>query len=169
MRPVFEVPLPVAGEAVIAQIRRRLRDPEGRVEGVMLAAGAELTTVKSERHFWSPYLSVEVARGDDGAWALRGRFAPEPNVWILFLGIYGILGMIGLGALMYGVSQWMVRESPWALWGVPASIALVAFTYGAAFIGQGLGAEEMYRLRSFVDDCVEVAERVEGPADDPQI
>ena len=69
MRPVFEVPLPVAGEAVIAQIRRRLRDPEGRVEGVMLAAGAELTTVKSERHFWSPYLSVEVARGDDGAWA----------------------------------------------------------------------------------------------------
>jgi hypothetical protein len=110
MRPVFEVPLPVAGDALIDQIRRRLRDPTARVEGVMLAAGAELTTVKAEQHFWSPYLSVEVARGDDGAWALCGRFAPEPNVWILFLGIYGILGMVGLGALMYGLSQWMVRR-----------------------------------------------------------
>jgi hypothetical protein len=159
MRPVFEVALPVAGGAVIEQVRRRLRDPKLRVEGVMLAAGAELTTAKSEQHFWSPYLSVEVTRGDDATWSLRGRFAPEPNVWILFLGIYGILGMFGLGALMYGVSQWMVRESPWALWGVPASIALVAFTYGAAFIGQGLGAEEMYRLRSFVDGCIEAAQR----------
>lgn len=51
----------------------------------------------------------------------------------------------------------MVGESPWALAGVPAALALVGFTYGAAFIGQGLGAEEMYRLRSFVDDCVEAA------------
>ena len=167
MRPVFELALPVAGSAVVEQIRRRLRDPEAGIEGVMLSAGAELTTAKSEQHFWSPYLSVEVARDDDGAWRLRGRFAPEPNVWILFLGIYGILGMFGLGALMYGVSQWMVREAPWALVGVPASVALVAFTYGAAFIGQGLGAEEMYRLRSFVDDCVEAA-RAAAPVPDAQ-
>lgn len=59
-------------------------------------------------------------------------------MWILFLGIYGILGMACLGALMFGLSQWMAGESPWALVGVPASLALVAFTYGAAFIGQGL-------------------------------
>ena len=159
MRPVFEMPLAVAGAPVVEAIRRGLRDPHARVEGVVLALGAEITTGRQERHFWSPYLSVEVERDDDGAWRLRGRFAPEPNVWILFLGIYGILGMAGLGALMYGVSQWMVRESPWALAGVPATLALMAFTYGAAFIGQGLGAEEMYRLRSFVDDCVEEASR----------
>ena len=159
MRPVFEMPLASPGGAVVEAIRRKLRDPRAQVEGVVLASGAEITTGKQERHFWSPYLSVEVAREDGGAWHLHGRFAPEPNVWILFLGIYGILGMAGLGALMYGVSQWMVREAPWALVGVPASVALVAFTYGAAFIGQGLGAEEMYRLRSFVDGCVEAARR----------
>lgn len=159
MRPVFEMPLASPGGAVVEAIRRKLRDPHAPVEGVVLASGAEITTGKQERHFWSPYLSVEVAREDGGAWHLHGRFAPEPNVWILFLGIYGILGMAGLGALMYGVSQWMVRETPWALAGVPAALALVAFTYGAAFIGQGLGAEEMYRLRSFIDDCVEEASR----------
>jgi hypothetical protein len=40
----------------------------------------------------------------------------------------------------------------------------MAFTYGAVFIGQGLGSEEMYRLRSFVDDCVEGAERATDTA-----
>lgn len=159
MRPMFVLPLPVAGDAVVQQIRRRLREPKARVEGAVLSAGAELTTAQSERHFWSPCLSVEVARDDEGAWVLSGRFAPEPNVWILFLGVYGIVGMAGLGAFVYGLSQWMVGESPWALAGVPAALALVAFTYGAAFIGQGLGAEEMYRLRSFVDDCIESAAR----------
>lgn len=159
MRPLFVVPLPVTGDALLDQIRRRLRDPKARIEGAILSAGAELTTVKAEQHFWSPYLSVEVARGDDDAWTLCGRFAPEPNVWILFLGIYGILGMACLGALMFGLSQWMAGEAPWALLGVPASLALVAFTYGAAFIGQGLGAEEMYRLRSFIDDCIEAAQQ----------
>ena len=159
MRPVFEVSLRTTGSAVLEEIRRALGRKDALVDGSVLRGHAEITTRRAEAHFWSPHLSLEVIERDDGAWALKGRFAPEPNVWILFLGIYGILGMIGLGALMYGVSQWMVRESPWALWGVPASIALVAFTYGAAFIGQGLGAEEMYRLRSFVDGCVEAARR----------
>jgi hypothetical protein len=167
MRPMFVVPLPVAGDAVVDQIRRRLRDPKARVEGAVLSAGAELTTATSEQHFWSPCLSVEVSRGDDGAWTLSGRFAPEPNVWILFLGIYGIVGMLGLGALMYGLGQWMVGESPWALLGAPAALALMAFTYGAAFIGQGLGAEEMYRLRSFVDDCIESAQQPPEVSDAP--
>jgi hypothetical protein len=168
MRPVFEVSLPTAGTAVLAEIRRRLHDPSARIEGAVLASGAELTTVRREAHFWSPYLSVEVARDEGGAWRLKGRFAPEPNVWILFIGIYGILGMFGLFGLMYGLSQWLVNEAPWGLAAGPAALALMAFTYGAAFIGQGLGAEEMYRLRSFIDDCVEGASERPREVDGPQ-
>lgn len=158
---MFEVPLRVEGAAVLRAVRAGLATGDGPIEGVVLQAQAELTTRKAEAHFWSPYLSVEVTEGDDGAWSLKGRFAPEPNVWILFMGIYGILGMCALAGVMFGVSQVIVRESPWGFAAVPAALALIGFTYGAAFIGQGLGAEEMYRLRSFVDDCVAAAERGE--------
>lgn len=157
MRPRFEVELDVPGDAVLASLRSELRSSRAPVDGSVLSTQAELTTHRSEAHFWSPYLSVEVTRGDDGRWRLTGRFAPEPNVWILFMGVYGILGMGALAGLMYGVSQRLVGEAPWALAGVPAALALIAFTYGAAFIGQGLGAEEMYTLRSFVDDAVAAA------------
>lgn len=169
MRPLFVLPLRVQGPAVLDAIRRGLGAPGVRIEGVVLKSQAELTTRRKEAHFWSPYLSVEMTQTPDGAWALHGRFAPEPNVWILFMGLYGILGMGALGGVMYGLSEVLVGQRPYGLAVGAAFVALMGFTYGAAFIGQGLGAEEMYRLRSFVDDCVEVAARVEGPADDPQI
>lgn len=169
MRPVFEMNLPAPGQAVLDEIRRALKRANARVDGVVLVTQAELTTHRPEAHFWSPYLSVEVFQRDDGGWALKGRFAPEPNVWILFMGVYGILGMGALGGVMFGVSQWIVREPPWALVATPLCLALIGFTYGAAFIGQGLGAEEMYRLRSFIDDCVSAATRAAVEAADPQI
>lgn len=165
MRPRFEVALDVPGDAVLASLRRQLAAPRARVEGAVLTRQAEITTHHEHAHFWSPALSVEVERDDDGRTFLRGRFAPSPNVWILFMGIYGLLTMGGIAGLMYGVSQWMVGEAPWALVGVPVSLGLIAFTYGAAFIGQGLGAEEMYVLRSFVDDAVESARGRQVPAD----
>lgn len=158
MRPLFEVPVRASGPAVLDAIRRGLAEEGCRVAGFVLRGHAELTTRPGEAHFWSPYLSLEVVERDDGARCLKGRFAPEPNVWILFMSLYGMLGMAALAGLVYGASQALVNEAPWALLGAPAALALMAFTYGAAFIGQGLGAEEMYRLRSFVDDCVEAAE-----------
>lgn len=168
MRPRFEVELDVPGDAVLASLRRRLAAADATVDGAVLRTQAELTTHRAQAHFWSPYLSVEVTRDDDGRWHLCGRFAPEPNVWILFMGTYGILGMGCLAGLLYGVSQWIVKEPPWALAGVPASLALIAFTYGASLIGQGLGAEEMYTLRSFVDDAIEGARDARTPVSDAQ-
>jgi hypothetical protein len=38
------------------------------------------------------------------------------------------------------------------VWAAPVSLALIAFIYGAAFIGQGLSNEEMYELRAFVEN-----------------
>jgi len=37
---------------------------------------------------------------------------------------------------------------------VPASLALIAFVYGAAIIGQGLASDEMFRMRAFIECLV---------------
>ena len=44
---------------------------------------------------------------------------------------------------------------------MPIVLLLAGFTYGAAFIGQGLGAEDMYALRTFVEH---VADEVDADA-----
>jgi hypothetical protein len=160
MRPRFEIPLRAPRALVLAAVRRELAARDGPlVEGAVLARGAELTTHRSRVHFWSPHLSIELRDDEAGGATLHGRFGPHEGVWTLFVGIYGVLGMAGLGALMYGLSQAMLGQRPWALLGIVGALALAAFTCGAGFIGQGLGAAEMHVLRSFVERCVADAER----------
>ena len=62
-----------------------------------------------------------------------------------------ICAIAAIGAGCYGGAQLILGEAPWAFWGVPVAVVLAGFVYGAAFIGQGLGAEDMYELRSVVD------------------
>lgn len=156
MRPTFEIRMEVDRQAVLAQIRKRLRERGCGAGGSVLREGAEIHTCESQQHFWSPTLSVQVETRE-GTTVLRGRFAPSPSVWMLFMGVYGIIAMAGLAALVFGLSQLSLGLQPVAFWGVPASIALGAFVYGAVFIGQGLGAEEMHMQRSLVERAVEDA------------
>jgi len=67
-----------------------------------------------------------------------------------------LLAIIALGGLSYGMVQYTLGESPWSLLVAPAAVALFGFVYGATLIGQGLGAEQMYTMRSLIDRaCVD--------------
>ncbi len=98
--------------------------------------------------------------------AMIGRFGPRPNVWTGFMAIYSLLALAGLGGIMLGWAQLSVKEYAWGFWLAPAALALIAFVYGAAVIGQGLTQDEMYVLRNFVDHMVAGDEREEPLCDD---
>ncbi len=114
----------------------------------------ELLPHRSTRHFWSPQLTIDVEDGAEGV-RLRGRFGPHPHVWTLYVAMHAIGAMGTLGAVVFGVSQYLVGQTPWALVALPASPILAALVWALGFVGQGLGAEQMYRLRRFLEECIE--------------
>ena len=72
------------------------------------------------------------------------------------MAVYIFLAIVALAGLTYGIVQYTLEQAPWSLWIMPAAVALFGFVYGATLIGQGLGAEQMYIMRSVVDRaCVE--------------
>ena len=85
---------------------------------------------------------------------LHGRIGPHPHIWTMFLGLHAVVAFAGLGGVMYGLAQWTIGQSPWALMALPAALALHAFIAGAAFVGQGLGADQVHRVRAFVEDTL---------------
>jgi hypothetical protein len=89
---------------------------------------------------------------------VSGLFSPHPNIWQAFVFTYLTLFVLGFFGLMYGLAEVALDRTPWALLVPCGSAVLAGFVYGATFIGQGLGAEEMCRLHGYLDDCLEQAQ-----------
>ena len=157
MRPRFDCVVTVDPERFWAHLVEYLGRDGAEVVGHRLADGMILRLRAAERHVWSPALFLHAVDETERPWTLRGRFSPSSPVWTGFLAAYLALTCVAIAAACYGAAQMTAGEPAWAFWGVPIAVALAGFTYGAAFIGQGLGAEDMYRLRSCVDDAVSAA------------
>ena len=150
MRPRFELQLPVTREAWLDALRSELENDPESLRGQVFRKHAVVEIRDGERTFWSPYLNLEVEDEPDGS-VIRGRFSPHPNVWTMFMAVYILLALAALGGLSYGIVQYTLGQPPWAFLIVPAAVALFGFVYGATLIGQGLGAEQMYTMRSLID------------------
>jgi hypothetical protein len=158
MRPTFEHKLTGATASVCDELKRALDAPDAPVGGVVTTDACDLWMPEADEHFWSPVLQLSVYP-DEGR--ITGRFGPKPHVWTMFMAIYGVLGLLGTAGLMYGFSRFMLSGMTGGAWWMvafPAALALIGFVYGAAFIGQGLGSEQMYTLHRFVDEAIERAE-----------
>ena len=162
MRPTFTRLLPGDPEAfckvMLAALGEAHAHCRGQFFGTPEQGGAILRRLERDQHFWSPALHLYVAQEPSGRWILHGRFSPSSPVWTGFIAIYLTLACIGIAAGCYGGAQMIMDKDPWAFIGMPIALALAAFTYGAAFIGQGLGSDDMYELRRFVDEAIDVLE-----------
>ena len=154
MRPRFRIPVSGDGSAVLEQLSNQLKAPDTRLVGQIVRGHAFLQLSEERRSPLSPFLNLELTEGPEGT-LLCGRYSPAPNVWTGFMALYIFLGLCGFAGLMYGWAQTTVDEFPWGFLVFPGALALMAFVYGAAVIGQGLTADEMYDLRAFVDRAVE--------------
>lgn len=153
MRPTFELALADDGRAVLTRLEALLASGLTGLAGQVLPRHAVLHLPTERRSLLSPFLNLELV-DRDGRGVLRGRFSPHPNVWTGFIAVYAFLAMVGTVFTWYGLAQWTMGDAPWALVGAPAALALMAFVYGAAVIGQGLTADEMHDLRSLVERAV---------------
>jgi hypothetical protein len=154
VRPTFELTVDLSSSEVVARITSHLATARESVEPVMIQDQiVELVPHPSVVHMWSPQLRLELKEAD-GHTDIRARFSPHPHVWTLYLAIHAVGAFGTIGAAMFGLSQHLAGQSPWALWALPAAPVLAALVWALAFVGQGLGAEQMYALRRFVEEAI---------------
>ena len=153
MRPQFEIPVCDRGPLVFSRIREQLEAPGAKFCGHVHRSFAFVRFPDDRHSLLSPHLELELRESEAGT-VLHGRFAPRPKVWTGFMALFFLLGMLGLCGMIYGLAQLMLDGPIWTMWSAPVSLALIAFIYGAAFIGQGLSSIEMFELRAFIEFTV---------------
>lgn len=154
IRPRFELELADDPDRVMEILRSRLHHCP-RCTGVSVGRHAELFVPEAEQRVWSPWLSVTAEPGAAGGSRLRGRFAPHPHVWTLYMFLAFALGFALLVGVTWGYAQWAMDTTPWALLSVPIGLVLGLALYLVSLAGQRLGHEQIERLEDALVELVE--------------
>lgn len=125
-----------------------------RLRGIAFEHRIEVAIGGDETHFYSPQLVVKVEPDAAGGSVLSARFGPDPYVWAFYVMGTGLLTVITCFALIFGCVQLWLHQSPTALFVAPGVAVVAGLVYGASFVGQGLGYEQMHYLRSALTDTV---------------
>lgn len=153
VRPTFEISSELTPSEVVACLQAGRACAEGKVLATFIREKVEIVPHPSVVHTWSPQLTLVLAEAEGGT-RIRGRFAAHPNVWSLYLAIHALGAFGTIGAAVYGISQHLTGERPWALWALPIAPVLAALVWAFAFVGQNLAFEQMHALRKFVEDAL---------------
>ena len=153
-RPSFELRSKLPPEELARRLREHLKTTSS-IRGLALKERIELSIAGDDLRFWSPQLVAEMTPDEDGGALVHGRFGPDPYVWALYLLSYGALSVLALLALCFGIAQWSIGQTPTALYATLVLAVLAGLVFGVSFIGQGLGAEQMYLLRSTLASIAE--------------
>ena len=153
VRPRFELELADDPDRVMEKLRERL--PEcPRCTGVSVGRHAELFVPEEEQRVWSPWLSVTAEEAETGGAVVRGRFAPHPHVWTLYMFLAIGLGFSLLVGVTWGYAQWAMDQTPWALLSLPAGVIIGGALYLVSLAGQRLGSDQIEHLEDALVELI---------------
>jgi hypothetical protein len=161
LRPTFMLDVPEPCARVTERLRTGLdaqpvwvkwsRVPGARQEESCDGVFAWIAMPESDQKFFSPWLQLSVMPQQDGSTQLFGRFSPKPAVWTGFALAYLFFGCVTFFSVMVGLSQLMVKLSPWAFYVTGATALVIVALYAISHTGKALADRQMLTLRAAVD------------------
>jgi len=161
LRPRFELAIPEVAEQLLDRIRRRLQSPGCSLCGLVTPTRIELHVPPSRKHLWSPELRIDV-QDEGNSCRLVATYGPHPHVWTLFVGVYAVLAFLAFLAFIFALAQWTLQGQLSAIYTLPVLLLLAAGARSLAFVGQGLGKDQIDELRAFVDELIAEGEQPES-------
>ena len=152
-RPRFSFELPGSPEQITEKVKAARDSGNEKIAGSIHPRTVALWIRKPHEHFWSPHLDAQLSELPGGRTRVDGLFAPHPQIWTAFVAVQALFGLLSIAAAILLISQLSLRDGRVleASLGLAAMLIGGGLSYGAAYIGQGFGSEQMYELRSFLD------------------
>lgn len=151
-RPRFREQVRLKPNVIKENISAALKQ-NSTIRGEIIENHVILKIPKSQQHYWSPQLSLELEENEEGT-LIRGLFGPKPGVWTMFVFFYSAIGFLTMLGLIFGLSQLMLKMKPFGLYTVPVGATILIGLLMISKIGQKLSYDQMSELRSFVDEAI---------------
>ena len=152
LRPTFTLRTGKSKSVVIREIQNAIAENED-FRGQFAGRHVVVSIVESKRHFWSPWLNIEANDSDQGC-EVMGRFSPHPNIWTAFMFSYLALAVLGFFAVIFGISQQLLGQTPWSYFFLPVLLLIGMLLWAASQTGQKLANSEMSELKMMIAGCL---------------
>lgn len=146
IRPRFSHTVELSVDAAREQVLRSLAQQSAGFEVKAFPGFIGIHIGEKDRRSWSPRLFLNFQATETGATRIEGTYAPEIEVWAVFLYGYLISGLLGTFSGILGFAQRLVGSEPWGFWILAAMAAVALLLYGGAQLGQKLGAWQTFQL-----------------------
>jgi hypothetical protein len=158
MRPTFALETELSEEEVVQRIQNTFSgnpdgEPANNFQGQFVRGHAMISINQSARHFWSPWMHLEIRESDQHRLVI-GRFSPHPSIWTGFMFSFLAIAVLIVFAAMFGVSQQLSGQTPWAYCFIPCGLSVVALLWFISKTGQKLARDEMEHMRSSIEKCL---------------
>jgi hypothetical protein len=157
-RPGFDLTVERAPGDLYRQLEALIA-PGAPFAGRCVEGHVMLTVIEAERHFWSPYLHVQIVAHRDEREEpepqrsyLRGFFTPHPSLWSSFVFGYLALSVLVFFSGIWGLVQITLGKAPTAGYVSLACAVVMATLHVASVWGRRRAAEQMGVLESRVRD-----------------
>lgn len=153
-RPTFQLDTPYASSETKRRIEATLEMNADEFHTQFKERHAMISIAEAKRHFWSPWLHLEVRESESGS-LVAGRFSPHPSIWTGFMFAYLSLGVLIFFSAIFGFSQQMANQSPYAYYAIPVWIFIAIALWLASQTGQKLALDEMKLLKGTIEHSLE--------------
>jgi hypothetical protein len=166
MRPTFSLETGLSREDIMNCLRRSVEHCPNEYLGQFKRDHALISIEQSKRHFWSPWMHLEIRSDHEAGEQLQvfGRFSPHPSIWTGFMFSYLSIGVLVFFGLMLGVSQQLSGQTPWGYYCIPGLLAVAFLLWLASKMGQKLAFDEMRRMKAQIEHCLETETETETEA-----
>lgn len=153
-RPRFKEVVQLSPTELTERIRKLIDQNKEMCTGEIVDHHVILKIPKSQQHYWSPQLSLELEAVEQGT-LIRGLFGPKPNVWTMFVFFYSAIGFLTTMGLIFGLSQMMLKMDADGLWAVPVGGFLLIGLFVMSKVGQSLGKSQMHQLSDLLQSAID--------------
>jgi hypothetical protein len=155
LRPRFKIEIPMAPEQAVHNLREVYSKNPSTCILDFVSNHITLKIPAAQQRYWSPQMQLELEPTPTGT-LIRGLIGPKPGIWTMFVFFYSGIGFLTMLGAMFGLSQMMLKMSPWALWSVPVGLFIIFCLYLISHIGQQLSKDQIGFLHDYLDSAINV-------------
>lgn len=151
LRPRFSILINKCPKQVL-EVFENVKNSRDSIQINVLDVHVFLKIPKTQQHFWSPQLHLEVLETSQTSCTIKGVFGPSPKVWTLFMFLHFVTASLFIGFGIWTYSNWTLDvqfTTPLLLTFMMVIVWISLYISGR--LGKQKGCHQMLELYDFID------------------